>query len=48
MVVPVIIHSPLYFACPAFPRLSRPLSLREEPDGGLLDKLAFGVGVGHK
>ena len=24
-----------------------PAKLREQPDGGLLDKLVFGVGVGH-
>jgi hypothetical protein len=25
-----------------------PTKLREQPDGGLLDKLVFGVGVGHE
>ena len=25
-----------------------PAKLREQPDGGLLDKLVFGVGVGHE
>ena len=24
-----------------------PAKLREQPDGGLLDELVFGVGVGH-
>jgi hypothetical protein len=24
-----------------------PATLRDQPDGGLLDKLIFGVGVGH-
>jgi hypothetical protein len=26
----------------------KPAKLREQPDGGLLDKLVFGVGVGHE